>query len=139
MSAPVLNSTPLKPALPGIAEFKHIIADLAKAQEEHAKEMAGHWGGPVTPRVFVDNFMSLDDANLQKMMEQMTELLPNAKFKLPVRKGQRKLEKHLYQLFVSHPYARWADDSLIMFVGYIAGKDHQRFQSLPQPEVLHRC
>ena len=119
MSAPVLNSTPIKPALPGIAEFKHIIADLAKAQEEHAKEMAGHWGGPVTPRMFVDNFMSLDDANLQKM----AELLPNAKFKLPVRKGQRKLEKHLYQLFVSHPSACWSDDSLIMFVGYIVGKE----------------
>ena len=89
--------TPQKFTYGSRARFRQTTTDAATAQVEHAKDMTGGFIGPFKIEWFFDRFMNISEELLQKMNQ-------NVKFPLPSRElktKDAKLEKNLYQLFVS--------------------------------------
>ena len=88
-----VDATPMRAALPGRRRYRQLLEDARLAQDEHAGEMLGHWIGPYPYTDFFHQLMLVEQNALDKMPTDV-------KFELPVRKDGKKLEKHLYQLFV---------------------------------------
>ena len=88
-----VDATPMRAALPGRRRYRQLLEDVKLAQKEHADEMLGHWIGPYHYTDIFHQLMHVEQSKLDKMPTDV-------KFELPVRKDGKKLEKHLYQLFV---------------------------------------
>lgn len=90
------ESTPHKATLPGLQRYRQDIPKAAVAHDELGEEMVGSWYGPYGPSMFMDDLMPISPTILKKMDSDV-------QFPLPVRQEGKKLEKHLYQYFVSRP------------------------------------
>ncbi len=88
------NSTPHKGTLTGLQRYRQNIPKAAVAHKELGDDMVGYWYGPYGPTMFMDRLMPISSDTLKK-------LNPDVQFPLPVRQEGKKLEKHLYQYFVS--------------------------------------
>ena len=128
--------TPQKFTHSSRARFRQTTTDAATAQVEHGEDMTGSFIGPFKIEGFFDRFMNVSEECLQKMNQ-------NVKFPLPSRElktKDAKLEKNLYQLFVSSMslYLCYHDQS-VFDPSRNVGQRNLRVQPLATLHFLHRC